>query len=209
MGWLFMPLASMGATRTPKSYLDAQLTYERTQDDGSIVGFRVLRSSCVGNRVYYAAAQPFKRRDGTETAKPALAIVCLVRWNPRADSGEQFGYKDMDENMGPCEADCPESVLALLGPTNSQHALEWRRRCFDNLTLRKRPITDGMMIKLATPITFTNGYVGDAFTVELRGRKLVLVAPAGGRYTISKFRKRDWAVVPQTRIHAPIFAKRT
>ena len=208
MGWLFMSVASMGATRTPKSYLDAQLTYERAQDDGSIVGFRVLRSACVGNRVYYAAAQPYALRDGAENAKPAVAIVCLVRWNPRAASGEHFGYKDMDETMGPYEADCPESVLALLGSTSSESAIDWRRRCLNNLALRKRQIADGMVIRLASPMTFTNGYVGDEFTMEMRGRKLVFVSPAGDRYTISRFRERDWTILPQTKVHAPIFAKR-
>jgi hypothetical protein len=208
MGWLFMSVAGMGTTRTPKSYLDAQLTYERTQDDGSIVGFRVLRSACVSNRVYYAAAQPYERRDGKESAKDAVAIVCLIRWNPRAKSGEHFGYKDMDENMGPYEDHCPESVLVLLGSTNSESAIDWRRRCLGNLALRKRPIADGMMIKLASPITFTDEYVGDEFTVHLRGRKLIFVAPTGGRYTISRFRTREWTVIPQTKVHAPIFAKR-
>ena len=155
---LHVSLASMGATRTPKSYLDAQLTYERTQDDGSVVAFRVLRSACVGNRVYYAATQPFERRDGAETAQACRRYRLSCPLEPALPaSGEHFGYKDMDENMGPCEADCPESVLALLGPTNSEHALEWRRRCFDNLALRKRSIADGMIDQ-----------TGDAYHVHQR-----------------------------------------
>jgi hypothetical protein len=48
MGWLFMPFTSMGGHKTAKSYLDAQLTYERTLDDGVTRGLRVLASSCPG-----------------------------------------------------------------------------------------------------------------------------------------------------------------
>ena len=208
MGWLFMPVSAMGTTPTPKSYLDAQLTYQRVQADGSICGFRVLRSACVNNRVYYAAAQPYERRGETENLKSAVAIVCLVRWNPRAKNGEQFGYKDMDETMGPNEADCPESILALLGPTSSESAIDWRRRCLKNLKLRQRKIIHGDIIKLPAPMTFTDGYVGDEFTVQIKGRKLIFVAPSGGRYTISRFRTRKWTIMLQTKIHAPVFAKR-
>src|SRR3546814_20310031 len=57
MGWLFMPFTSMGGHKTAKSYLDAQLTYENTLEDGTKRGLRVLASSCPGNRTYYAAAQ--------------------------------------------------------------------------------------------------------------------------------------------------------
>lgn len=107
MGWTYMPLSSMGVTRTAKSYLAAQFTYENTTRRG----VRVLASSCVRNQVYYAAAVP--RTAGVE--EPVIAIVCLVRWKPRDKEGYVFGYKAMDETMGPCEAECPERILALLG----------------------------------------------------------------------------------------------
>ena len=45
MGWLFMPFTSMGGHKTAKSYLDAQLTYENTLEDGTKRGLRVLASS--------------------------------------------------------------------------------------------------------------------------------------------------------------------
>ena len=208
MGWLSMPLASMGSTPTPKSYLDAQFTYERKQDDGSTTGLRILRSSCVGTRVYYAATQTFERRDGKETTGVVFAVVCLVRWTPRAKDGYVFGYKSMDESMGPCEDHCPEAILTLLGPTVDESAIDWRRRCLANLKRRLRPIADGAKVKLASPITFIDGYVGDEFTVQMRGRRLVFVAPTGDRYSISRFRERAWSLIPQTTIHAPIFAKR-
>src|SRR3546814_944011 len=72
-----------------------------------------------------------------------FALVCLVRWNPRSRDGHQFGYKDMSENMGPCEADCPAAILELLSPTDHEYALDWRARCRANLVLRARKLSDG------------------------------------------------------------------
>ena len=58
MGWLSMPRSSMGGYDTPNAYLDAQFTYARTLEDGSIKALRVLASSCLRNQVYYAAVEP-------------------------------------------------------------------------------------------------------------------------------------------------------
>ncbi len=101
MGWLSMPLSSMHPHSTPKAYLDAQLTYERVIDEPaeaegeggplpSRKGLRVIASSCLRNKVYYAAVAP--TTDGVDG--PVFAVVCLVRWNPRAKDGYVFAYKD-------------------------------------------------------------------------------------------------------------------
>src|SRR3546814_11745666 len=72
-----------------------------------------------------------------------FAIVCLVRWNPRAKDGYIFGYKVMEESLGPCEADCPARILDLLTPPDKEYAREWRTRCRANLEFRARPLADG------------------------------------------------------------------
>jgi hypothetical protein len=207
MGWLTMTREHMGVTPTPKAYLDAQFTYDRPHDDGSIKGLRVLRSAYV-NRVYYAAVEPYVRHGDAETTEPVFAIVCLTSWTPNARDNHIFGYKDMSEHSGPNEAGCPESILAMLGPTTHEYALDWRRRCLAALARRKRDIRDGDRIKLASPMRFTDGFEGDEFIVRREGRRLTLVAPHGGRYRISRFRDRDWSIVQQTTIHAPVFAPR-
>src|SRR3546814_6241126 len=93
MGWLFMPFTSMGGHKTAKSYLDAQLTYEKTLEDGTKRGLRVLASSCPGNRTYYAAAQEIM--DGIPGI--VFAVVCLVRWNPRSRDGHQRSEEHTSE----------------------------------------------------------------------------------------------------------------
>ncbi|RVT38266.1 DUF6927 domain-containing protein [Sphingobium algorifonticola] len=202
MGWLFMPFTSMGGHKTAKSYLDAQLTCE-LEVDGTLRGQRVLASSCPGNRVYYAAAQTL--RDGV--AGEVFAVVCLVRWNPRSKDGHQFGYKDMSENMGPHEADCPAHILELLSPTANDYARDWRARCRANLAARSRKLADGDRILFPAPITFTDGHEAQEFVVCKRGRSIVLLDPQNGCfYRISRLMARPWSIVPVTRVHKTVFA---
>jgi hypothetical protein len=203
MGWLYMPRASLGGHATATSYLDAQCTYDRPQEDGGTQGLKVLASACPGNRVYYAAVQVMKNGIGGEV----FAIVCLVRWNPRDKDGMIFGYKDMTENMGPCEAECPERILDLLTPTEHRHAIDWRERCRANLALRGRKLAQGDRIRLDQPVTFTDGHVAQEFVVCKRSRSLMLRDPDNGCfYRISRLMERAWSIVPVTKIHKTVFA---
>ncbi|MEP9404283.1 DUF6927 domain-containing protein [Sphingomonas silueang] len=192
----------MGGHETPKAYLDAQFTYERDTPEGR-KGLRVLASAVVGMRTYYAAAQVTVNGEGREV----IAVVCLVRWNPRDAENLHFGYKDMDETMGPCEAECPERILSLLTPTDNEYALQWRRRCLASLRLSARPMTEGMRIRFGAPIVFTDGYSGSDFIVARRGRQIVFRSPeGGGPYRISNVRKLAWQPVPVTQVHATRFS---
>ena len=142
MGWLTMTRLGMGSHATPKAYLDGQLTCERERrGDTPFQGLRVLKSVYSGG-TYYAAAE---RYDENGERIYVTAIVCLVRWNPKAADGHIFGYKDMDENSGPCEDACPRSVLRLLSPTSHPWALDWRR--YRSLRLKERKVDDGDLIR--------------------------------------------------------------
>ena len=220
MGWLTMPLSSMYPHTTPKAYLDAQFTYENTCDakgerltiglgeplpEGATRrGLRVVASSCLRNKVWYAAIAHVE--DGIDGQ--VFAAVCLVQWNPRAKDGFVFGYKDMDESMGPCEAECPERILRLLDPTDNHSALVWRRRCIRNLMRGSRTLEDGMHIRLASTIRFTDGHEGDEFFLRKQGRKTALALTETGpaRYRITNLSRMAWTVVPQTRVHKTVFA---
>ena len=81
---------------------------------------KVLKASMKGN-VFYAAC--------IQTKRPEViwGIVCLTSLK----NGE-FGYKDIDETMGPCYYDCPKSILDMLSPTDNEYALEWRKKCREN-----------------------------------------------------------------------------
>lgn len=126
MGWLYMQ--SFDGHSGPRQYLDAQFTYS----SNGVVS-RVLRSSLRGGKVYYAAIEM------TRPGKPreVFALVCLVDHNPRDPEGYVFGYKDMDEGMGPVESDCPVDILDMLTPTDRPYAIAWRERCRVNAARRR------------------------------------------------------------------------
>jgi hypothetical protein len=202
MGWLTMPFASMGGHPTAKAYLDAQFTYTRDVEGGT-KGLRILASSCPKNRTYYAAAQVMTNGIGGEI----FAIVCKVLWSPNSKTGENFGYKDMEESMGPYEDDCPGSILDLLSPTDNEHARGWRQRCRTRLARRARRVEHGDLVKLEAPVTFVDGHTGTEFIVEKRGRRLSLRDPKTNlRYRIAGFMELPWQVVPVTKVHKTIFA---
>jgi hypothetical protein len=150
MGWLSMQ--SLGGHAGPRAYLDHQFTHEDEQ-----LKSRVLRSSIV-RRVYYAAIEHL--RPGT--AREVWACVCLVRYNPKARDGFIFGYKDMEESMGPYSFDCPAAILDLLTATDNENALAWRAKCHEaavhRRTLAAKPKPKpGQIIIFDAPIEFTSG----------------------------------------------------
>ena len=204
MGWLYMTRSGMGGPATAKAYLDAQFTYERDVD-GAKHGLRIIASSCLRNRVYYAAAQPYGQAD---TA--IFAIVCLVRWNPRDKENLILGYKDMSEHAGPCEAECPERILALLDPTTHEYATDWRRRCLANIQRRRRSLAEGDRIRLAEEMTFTDGHKGRDFIVTKFKRQVRLRNPDTGQlYRLSRLMDRAWEKIVEPRVHATFFPPRS
>jgi hypothetical protein len=126
MGWLYMQ--HLDGHAGPKQYLDAQATYERPT-----VKSRVLRSALLRIRVYYAAVETITGWGQCEV----WAMICLVKYNPRDLEGMIFGYRDMSEDKGPCEAECPQPILDLLTPTSSEYALAWRARCRETHASRR------------------------------------------------------------------------
>lgn len=203
MGWLSMTRAGMGGYATPKAYLDAQLTYERqATDEVPFQGLRVLKSVYSGG-TYYAAAE---RYDETGKRIYVTAIVCLVRWNPKASDGYIFSYKDMDEDSGPCEATCPRSVLELLTSSTHPWALDWRRRCYRALGLRERKIEDGDLIRFPSAMQFTDGSKHHEFRICKEGRKTILTLPDGrGRFQISRLMERSFEIVKRPKVAKTVF----
>ena len=108
MGWLFM--RDMRGHTSPRAYLDNQFTY--AGDDHRLA---VLASSMVGS-TYYAACERVEANGDAQV----FAVVCLTKHNPRSTDGHVFGYKDMTEHMGPCESECPASILDALTDTDSE-----------------------------------------------------------------------------------------
>lgn len=88
---------------------------------------RVLKSTMKGS-VYYGAVEQIDK----ETAKRTVQAVVVLTSSDRKN-GFNFGYKIIDETMGPSECECPKAILDLLSDTDSEYAKDWRKRCRANL----------------------------------------------------------------------------
>lgn len=194
MGWLYM--TSLKGHSGPRQYLDAQFTQR-----GSDATSSVLRSALVGMRVYYAAVE---RVRFASNEREVWAAVCLVRYNPRDREGYVFGYKDMDESMGPYECDCPEPILDLLTPTDLEYALQWRARCRENIAARRAKAAKpcpraGQVIVFDEPLRFADGRSFGRLEVvaDPQGKSAVLFrAPGSGSlYRISNIKSRTYRLV--------------
>ena len=90
--------------------------------------------------------------------------MCLTS----VDSREyyNFGYKDMDESMGPCERECPVSILKLLSARDDKWAIEWRAACRENAAKKSASKKDQNSLQ--------NLPLGAKITVQKRGQGIVL-----------------------------------
>ncbi len=147
--------------------------------------YRVLDSAIVHFRTFYAAVEQVDKQTGE---RQVWAAVILLSHNP--GDGHNFGWKDMDESMGPCEAQCPERILKLLTPTEYEYAKDWRARCWANIEKRKarRRLPVGTILK----------YQDREFVIEspsVAGRLMVLEQKSGQRYTMKRSQLLDSEIV--------------
>jgi hypothetical protein len=111
MGWLF-------GWDTRKKLVEHLLA----QNGGN---YKAIKSCSVGNNLWVVF-------EAKEAAQSPERFVCLflIKGPPfgRQDS-YGWGYKDVDESMGPYEINCPASYLDLAQPEPTKgHAVEWRTR---------------------------------------------------------------------------------
>lgn len=194
MGWLYM--TSLKGHSGPRQYLDAQFTFERPEATS-----KVLRSALVGMRVYYAAVEQIRIATGE---REVWAAICLVRYNPRDREGYIFGYKDMTEQMGPCESDCPETILDLLTPTDRPYAQQWRARCYESAAARRARAAKpkprvGQAVVFDEPLAFSDGRSFERLEVVANprsSRTVLFRAPgSGGLYRIPNIKSRTYRLV--------------
>jgi hypothetical protein len=98
MGWI---VYGNDRVTDPKAECDSICTWEREGTSG-----RVLASGIVGD-AYYAAVEHVQQHERAAEERQVFAAVFLIQKAP-------FGYKSMDEGMGPCEDRAPLDVLQAL-----------------------------------------------------------------------------------------------
>lgn len=144
MGW-----TSYHATHYKKGNIDRKAECDAYWEEGLNRGhFEVVKSTIKGS-VYYAAVKPLKKCIGKNekgeyqytdiplSEQKIFGVVFLTS----TDSKDyyNFSYKDMDETVGPCYYDCPKSILDILSPTDSEYAIKWREKCYEQIEKNKNP----------------------------------------------------------------------
>lgn len=181
MGWLIgsRPYGPV------KDHMDEKFTWETD----SIVT-RVLDSAIVNIREYYAAVE----RKHKDTGKvEVFAAVCQLY-----SSRTEFGYKDMDESVGPGIRNCPRRILELLTEPYNAYAQEWRDDCWARIKRREDvpTLSVGTELRFSPPIQFTSGAVMEVLKVRTaRGQSIQCSdADGSGLYRLTrKFLERKFA----------------
>lgn len=156
---------------------------------------KVLKSSMVGS-TYYAAVEVTGKRDKDGWIEPIPkeereVFAAVVLTSTRKDDGFDFGYKDMEESMGPYQSDCPISILNLLTPTDREFAINWRKRCRENAEKKKLERKD--------PNSLNNLPIGSV--IECNGKQLIKSAPN------FQFKRPFWKVKNEWKYYSLGFIK--
>ncbi len=131
--------------------------------------YKVLAGKTVNLSTYYGAVEKVHKETGE---RAVFAVVILIRHvRTKRGWGENFGYKDMSEEDGPCEAECPKSILELLTPTESEYANDWRQRCrvYQNARAQVAQLSPGRELVFKDPLRFRDGT--EACTFQVTGRR--------------------------------------
>ena len=148
MGWTYQAAKfyNINGTINRKAECDALCTWENSSRK-----FEVLKSAMKGS-TYYAAL----RKTEKDTGKISVVGMVILTKTAMRDY-YNFGWKDIDECCGPCEDDCPKSILELLTETDSKYANEWRERCWAKINARKSDNQSLSKLKYGSVIEFKIG----------------------------------------------------
>jgi hypothetical protein len=94
-------------------------------------GIKTLKHCTVGNNLW--CVHEIERRPGV-----ICRFICLYMMKGPHNCGKGYegydkdfwGYKDVDETMGPCETSCPVSYLEMCTAPEGTYAYEWRQRVY-------------------------------------------------------------------------------
>ncbi len=202
MGWTFMRSRGKDRITIIRELLDYDTdTYTQEIIDHAAVGTTVY---LLVKRTPKGTWEPNSTYINDTDGSFRWIAVFLTRY---ARDACDFGYKDMEESMGPNESRCPlrlitrASSLRNADPAVEGHyAARWRARCqnFRDQQTRKAKLENGTVLRFASPITFADGYQGDVFTVAItqrRGRNFTYFrASHGGLYRINNLQAMDYQI---------------
>ncbi|MBQ6855542.1 MAG: hypothetical protein IJO13_00390 [Lachnospiraceae bacterium] len=144
MGWVYHHIPSSEITKL-KRIQEVRKIFNRKYE---------IQKDTMRGSVYYGALKD------TETGIVS-AVVVLTRVSQ--NDYYNFGYKLIDEEMGPTESKCPVSILKLLSNTDSEYANEWRNRCWKHIEQTTGP-NSLSRLPVGSIIEFTDA-AGEVFTL--------------------------------------------
>ena len=154
-----------------------------------------LVKACKVGSTWYAAARVTNIdgtpvEDATYVTDPDGSISFGAVFLTRYDDG-RWGYKDMEESSGPNASRAPLALIELLSnlKDSDSYAHAWRKRCRDWAAIPD--YEEGDKIKLATPVTLTDGSTCQIVTAThyRRGRqkrRCYRIEETGGLVRLSK-----------------------
>jgi hypothetical protein len=158
MGWLYQ----YDPVENPVAHLTAKCNYDNERRT-----LHVLAAARVANTVYMA----IKSTDKATGESYVFAAVILISNTKK----HGFGYKDMDESVGPCQCDCPDRIMRLLTPIadlpNSGHAADWRARVEARNNAKRQQRERRQSLRVASIVTlpaaacFRGGFTASRFRV--------------------------------------------
>jgi len=111
-------------------------------------GVTTLKSCWVGNNLWAV-------QEGTKTDGTVVRFICLYLCRYHGKDLYGWGYKDVDESMGPTETSCPIGYIELVESHEREHgyepsgyAAEWRKRVRSRHALKTRKLEVGQKFKL-------------------------------------------------------------
>lgn len=124
-------------------------------------GYEFVDGSLIGG-VFYSA---IRDKDGN--------VFCAV-YLTGTEKNREFFYKEVHENWGPTRYGCPDRILDMLTPTDSEWANEWRTKCREANRSKRSPasfknLPEGTTAKWEYPYEGTVFEKGEILTLR-KGR---------------------------------------
>ena len=179
MGWTY--------THKPAGQSASEFLREHFTEETDKLRWEMLDIAIVRFRTAYAAVRKTNKLTGDSLV---FGLVCLLDHRPADEYN--FGWKEIEESMGPVESDCPARILDLLTPTKAEFAIEWRARCRENLAKRDEAsnfmhsLRPGDRLRYEPGLTFSSGAVLHEFTLLSKKPLRFADGQGAGRYAIPR-----------------------
>ena len=128
-------------------------------------GGKVQKHCCVGNNLWMTVE--YERRPGHVDT---LIVLCMMRRGH--GHGPEWGYKDVSEDMGPCNTTCPVSYLESCTAPPNKYAYDWRQAVYAlNRNAKQLKVGSKWHVSEKSVATVLKRRSPTAFLIDLDGNR--------------------------------------